>query len=73
MILEATDSLTGDIIYTVRSKRNTEHLINVDRAACAIANAISDIANDERMGWTLHPQYFKDLLEGIISASRVKV
>jgi hypothetical protein len=68
-ILEESETLSGDRIATVRSKRGEEHLINVDKAICALVNLMSDRANEQRFGWTVGSSWYEDALGGLFRSS----
>ena len=68
-ILEESENLGGDRIATVECKRGEEHLINVDKAICALVDIMSDRANEQRFGWSLGASWYEDALKKLFRSS----
>ena len=70
-ILEAAEH-NGDTIYTVRSERGKEYLINADALAKAWVDFKSRLSNEREQGWNLSAQWFDDEFEKINRSATVK-
>lgn len=64
-ILEESETPDGTRVATVKTDRGEEMLVNVDRAVCALAESLSNIANEKRMGWDIAAPYYHDEFEQI--------
>lgn len=71
MIIEESEELTGERIATVKTSRNEEVLINVDRAVIALAELFSNIENERRGGWSLSSSWYSDELSRVRDSSWV--
>lgn len=63
MILEEAENLIGERIATVRTSRGEEVSVNVDAAAVAAANLLSDYDNKLLFGWSLSVPWFVERIE----------
>jgi hypothetical protein len=73
MILEESENLKLERIATVRTKRGEEFLVNLDRAAIALAELFSDHDNEKRGGWSLGTPWYADELSKLRAASLDRV
>ena len=59
-IIEASENLKLETMLTVVSDRGDEFIINSDKLAMALANALSEQKHETKMGWNLENAWFKD-------------
>ncbi len=71
-ILEESENTEGDRIATIKTDRGEEYRVNVDKAVCAVMEALSNLDNEERFGWALEPRWFRGEIAAIRSAAIVK-
>lgn len=67
-IIEAAETPALTRIVTVRTNRGDEYRVDVDAAALAVADLISDHANEKRQGWTLNAGWFEGELRKLNKA-----
>lgn len=60
-IIESAENLTLETVVTVRAERGDEYVVNADRLAMAMAECLSEIANDRQFGWIPGPGYYDSL------------
>lgn len=65
MILEESEKPNGERIATIRSNRNTEHLVNMDKAAMEMVNLFADSEALIRQGWILNVGWYEDRINEI--------
>lgn len=68
-VIEASESLAGDQMLTIKTPRGDEYVVNAEAAALALVQLMSDYDNERRRGWILQQPWFEEQFSKLRAAA----